>query len=423
MKVDESARRFGACLVAGCACFTYATAAHADWEVIPDITLEAETNDNPTLNVSSGALPGTEPTVDSASRLLADVVLRLTRAEPRGEISFAPRVRGDASMDEDARAFESTDVFLRSNGVHRGQTVRVGYSADVARERILGVEFLETLPTGVVGDDPSAIATTQVGANERRTRVGVAPYVDIELSSRGTIRLDGRIVDVDYDGGVGDGRTDFLERAIGGEYQRNLDERGTLAVRLFATGYEAALNNNLTDTRGFELIYAREVSDLWSWTVNGGTQRSDFALTTGGRRIRGTDNTGTFGIGATKRGELSGMRAELQRRMSPDALGFVAPRDELRLSWQRMLSPRVNGRMVLRAIDAEGVPTVVDSDRRYGRAEFDVEWRFRQQWWFVAGYAHATVRSALAVSGAESNALTLGVRYRGGNVQTGALTL
>ena len=109
--------------------------------------------------------------------------------------------------------------------------------------------------------------------------------------------------------------------------------------------------------------------------------------------------------------------------MSPDALGFVAPRDELRLSWQRMLSPRVNGRMVLRAIDAEGVPTVVDSDRRYGRAEFDVEWRFRQQWWFVAGYAHATVRSALAVSGAESNALTLGVRYRGGNVQTGALTL
>jgi hypothetical protein len=78
--------------------------------------------------------------------------------------------------------------------------------------------------------------------------------------------------------------------------------------------------------------------------------------------------------------------------------------------------------MVLRAIDAEGLPTVVDSDRRYGRAEFDVEWEFRGQWWFVAGYAHATVRSALAFD-AESNAVTLGVRYRGRSTRAGGLTL
>jgi hypothetical protein len=422
MKRHECARRLGACLLLGCACVTYATAARADWEAVPDITLEAETNDNPALD-GFGTTPGTDSGVGSASRLLADVVLRLRRAEPRGEISFEPRVRGDAYMDEDARGFESTDVFLRSNGVHRGQTVRVGYAADIARERILGIEFLETLPTDPVGDDPTAIATAQVGANERRTRVGVAPYVDIELSSRGAIRLDGRIVDIDYAGGGATGRTDFLERAIGGEYRRNLDERGTLAVRAFATGYEAAVNNNVTDTRGVELIYSREASELWSWSINGGTQRSDFALSAAGRRIRGTDNTPTFGIAATKRGEVSGMRAELQRRMSPDALGFVAPRDEVRLSWQRMLSPRVNGRMVLRAIDAEGLPTVVDSDRRYGRAEFDVEWRFREQWWFVAGYAHATVRSAVAFD-AESNAVTLGIRYRGRSARPGGgLTL
>jgi hypothetical protein len=325
-------------------------------------------------------------------------------------------------MDEEARGFESTDVFLRSNGVHRGQTVRVGYAADIARERILGIEFLETLPTDPVGDDPTAIATTQVGSNERRTRVGVAPYLDIELSSRGALRLDGRIVDIDYAGGGGAGRTDFLERAIGGEYRRNLDERSTLAFRAFATGYEAVLNNNVTDTRGVELIFSREANELWSWSIAGGTQRSDFAVSTAGRRVRGTDNARTFGISATKRGEVSGMRAELRRRMSPDALGFVAPRDEVRLSWQRMLSPRVNGRMVLRAIDAEGLPTVVDSDRRYGRAEFDVEWEFRGQWWFVAGYAHATVRSALAFD-AESNAVTLGVRYRGRSTRAGGLTL
>ncbi len=98
------------------------------------------------------------------------------------------------------------------------------------------------------------------------------------MNSRSAVLLDGRIVDVDYESGMVLGRTDFLERAIGGEYQRTLgDQRGTLGVRVFATGYEAAINANVTDTRGVELSYARDMSELWSLNVSGGTQRSDFA--------------------------------------------------------------------------------------------------------------------------------------------------
>jgi hypothetical protein len=327
-----------------------------------------------------------------------------------------PRVRRDAYADEDAKELESTDVFFRSSGLKRGQTVRVGYSADIARERILGVEFFETLDP--IGDDPTEIATNEIGANELRTRIGVTPFVDIELNSRTLLRLDGRIVDVDYRSGATAGRTDFLERAIGGEYRRQLnDQRGTLGVHVFATGYEAALNNNTTDTRGIELIYGRAVTELWSWSVSGGTQRSDFALSSGGRRIRGTDSSAIFGVGVSKRAEVSNMRAELRRTMSPDSLGFVAPRDEFRIAWQRMLSARLNGRMVLRAIDAEGLPTVVNSERRYGRAELDIEWQFSPTWWFTAGYAHSTARSSTALDSTDSNALTVGVRYRGRSTQ------
>ena len=87
------------------------------------------------------------------------------------------------------------------------------------------------------------------------------------------------------------------------------------------------------------------------------------------------------------------MRAELARRMSPDALGFVAPRDEVRVSWQRAMSARVNGGLALRAIDAEGSPDIVNSGRRYGRAELDIEWQLRPTWSFVAAYAYATALS------------------------------
>jgi hypothetical protein len=412
MRRHECARRLGACLIFGCACVGYAARGYAEWEVIPDVRLTAETNDNPSLN-----MVGPTQLVDTASRFLADAALEIRNAEPRGEIMFAPRVRTDAYAEDEAQALESTDLFLRSSGVHRGQTVRIGYTADLASERILGVEFLDTMPTDAIGDDPTAIVTSQVGVNEKRTRVGVLPYVEIAMNSRSEVIIDGRIVDVDYESGMALGRTDFLERAIGGEYRRMLgDQRGTLGVKVFATGYEAAINANVTDTRGVALLYSRDMSELWSWNVSGGTQRSDFAYSSGGRRIRGTEDTPIFDLGIRKQGERSSMRAELARRMSPDALGFVAPRDELRVSWQRAMSARVNGGLALRAIDAEGAPGIVNSGRAYGRAELDVEWQLRPTWSFIAAYAYATALSEdelVANDGSESNAVTIGIRYRG----------
>ena len=171
------------------------------------------------------------------------------RAARRAHVRAA-RAPRHVSPKRRRRALESTDVFLRSSGVYRGQTVRVGYSADIARERILGVEFLETLPT----------RSSTIRAPSRRARSASTSCARAsasrrtsrsQLNSRGTFRLDGRLVDVDYESGATAGRTDFLDRELGGEYRRAArDQRGTLGVRVFATGYEAALNNNTTDTRG-----------------------------------------------------------------------------------------------------------------------------------------------------------------------------
>jgi hypothetical protein len=408
-------------MIAGCACVSHGTRVQAAWETIPDVTLKAEMNDNPALNTIGQT---DTQVIDEASRLLADASVRIRKAEPRGEITFEPRVRGDMYAEEEARILESTDLFLRSNGVHRGQTVELGYSADLAREQIVGVEFLETLPTDPIADDPSAIATTQVGINEQRTRIGIAPYVEIAMNSRSTVILDGHIIDVDYASGQLAGRTDFLERAIGGEYRRLLgDQRGSFGVHVFASGYEATINANTTDTRGIDLIYSRTMTELWSWNLSVGTQRADFAVNTGGRRVRGTQDTPTFAFGVTKRGERSTMHSELVRRMSPDALGFVAPRDEIRVGWTRMMSARVSGRLGLRGIDAEGVPLILGSDRQYGRIELALDWELRPTWSFVASYAYARAESEVTVGDpADSNALTLGIRYHGRTMRPSALT-
>jgi hypothetical protein len=100
--------------------------------------------------------------------------------------------------------------------------------------------------------------------------------------------------------------------------------------------------------------------------------------------------------------------------MSPDALGFVAPRDEIRIGWTRMMSARVNGRLGLRAIDAQGVPLVLGSDRQYGRLELALDWALRPTWSFVASYAYARAASDVTIGdAAESNTWTLGIRYHG----------
>jgi hypothetical protein len=196
-----------------------------------------------------------------------------------------------------------------------------------------------------------------------------------------------------------------------------LNERGTIGVRVFATGYEATANSNVTDTQGIALSYGRELSEVWSWNVSGGMQSADFALTSAGRRIRGSNDAGTFSVALHKRGEVSGMRAELARRMSPDAVGVVVARNELRLAWDRSFSSRLDGRFVLRAIETDSVSAIAESERRYGRAELDIGWRFNGPWSFVAGYAYATARSGSQTESAASNALTLGVRYQGGPSQ------
>jgi predicted porin len=85
------------------------------------------------------------------------------------------------------------------------------------------------------------------------------------------------------------------------------------------------------------------------------------------------------------------------------------------------MSARVNGRLAMRAIDAEGVPGVIGSERRYGRLELGMDWALRPTWSFIASYAFAKARSDVTVGDpADSNAIRIGIRYHGRSATPGA---
>jgi hypothetical protein len=78
------------------------------------------------------------------------------------------------------------------------------------------------------------------------------------------------------------------------------------------------------------------------------------------------------------------------------------------------MSPRVDGRLAVRAIDAEGLPGVAGSERRYGRMELGMDWAIRPTWSFIASYSYAKNSSDLTTGDpADSNAIRIGVRYHG----------
>ena len=85
-----------------------------------------------------------------------------------------------------------------------------------------------------------------------------------------------------------------------------------------------------------------------------------------------------------------------------------------------MMSQRVAGRLGLRAIDAEGLPDVPGSDRRYGRLELGLDWALRPTWSFIASYSYAKARSDFTIGDpADSNAVRIGVRYHGRSEKPG----
>lgn len=412
MTRSHAGRRFALCT---CMAVLAASAARADWEFAPEISIEAESDDNPRLiDDDTAAALGQD---DAATRLLAEARLRFSNAGPRGRLALAPALRTDAYMDEADDDLQSTDGFLRSSGQYRWERSLAGFDADFRNERILGSEFLTAAQDDFDLADPSPTDTVLLGLNERRRRMIVTPYTEITTGGQHTLRFDARLQDVSYDGDVPTARSDFTEGALGAEYVRRLDARNTLSGGARVARFEADRNGNETDTVAVELGFSRSLSALWSLNLSVGAQSSDATfLDAEGLVTMRTDDNATFGLGLRKRSELARLNVDLQRDVSPDSFGFLAVRNQLRLSMVRQMSPNLSGLFAVRAIETDGAGDDSARDRSFGRLELGLDWTFAELWSLLVEYGYATRRDDfvdIASVDARSNTFSLGFVYRG----------
>jgi hypothetical protein len=389
--------------------------ADADWDFVPQIDLTAESNDNPRL-LNRAAIAALGIDDEPATRLYADFRLRFENSGPRGEALIEPAIRSDAYMRDENEALESNDFYLRSRGEHRWIKSSAGYSIDLARERILGTEFLSAASVASDIDDPPVVDSVLLGNNERRRRAVISPYVETSIGERTSFRLDLRLLDADYESDVATGRSDFDDQRAEISIIRDLSERGAVSGGVYGSRFEAAANRNLTDTTGVAVGYARDVSQQWAVEASVGAERSEFRYIDADAvvpvPVTGSDSNLAFNVGLSRTTEISRADIVVGRSVNPDSFGFLTARNELRTGYRRDLTPRLAGGLALRFIDTSGLESERDVDRDYGRVELDLSWDLDPRWALISAYTYSRYKTATPRASAHSNALSVGFRYR-----------
>jgi hypothetical protein len=388
-----------------------AHAANADWEVVPDIEMTLEARDNPRLN--EGQLVAND---DASSRMLFDGRFAASNVSERGEMFIQPRLRLDAYTDADDDELESDDYFFDMRGRRRWETASAGFFSYFSRESILHSEILEPAPIDPDVEEPVDADTGQlVQLDEHRNRLTLGPYVDVQISERSTLTFDARHIDVDYSGTPVLGRTDFDDTRFSTGISRKIDDRNRAGAKLFVQDFEADATQNQTDTLGLEGTFSRIISEIWTFTLATGVQRSDITfLNSVGVFDDEVETNYTLGLGFRKRADRSRLNLDIRRLIDPNSSGFLEQRNEFRMSMRRQMNQRLIGGFGFRAIDTNAVTDELPVlTRDYARIGLSLEWALSRQWGLRLGYDGIYQKFQDQTRDETSNSVSVGLNYRG----------
>ena len=407
-----STKAIGVCLLVAGSIATYE--AQAVWDIVPEVEMAVEIDDNPRLGVDvvAAAAP------NDGTKTVVDGRVDLSNIGQRGEIFFQPRARVDAYAESENEDLESEDLFLRANGEYRWQMASLGFASYFSSESILSSELEDALPLDPNLVDPIDTSSGNVDVvNEDRNRAIFAPYVEFGISQRNSFLFETRFIDATYTGDANQAsdRSDFTDTLFAAGIVRNLDERNVVTARLRASQFEAAANQNVTDTFAVEGTFTRPINELWSMNLGVGVQRSDYAFVDeDGEFIDNADTNYSLDLRFEHRTELTIQNFSIRRSMNPNSLGFLVERNEIAYNVSRQITPRITGIVGARAIQSRTLDNIKqDNDRDYARAQVGVEWGLTQNWVVSADYIYTFQEFASQTRDTNSNAFIIGVNYRG----------
>jgi hypothetical protein len=387
------------------------TESYAAWEVIPELSITAGSDDNLRL------LPDEAPDLGTSGMTLLDAQVTLSSTGNRGNLFFEPRIRAESYSNTADDVFDGRDAFVYLSGARQFRLGNLGFRTDFDRQDVKDAELTEASPDDPDIDEPVDPDTGRLlFVNQNRERLIVTPYADFELSERSSVLLEAQLMGITYGDVQLSGRADFENSLFAAGIVRRVDERTDVSARVVVQRYEADFNQNETDTVGVEGVFRRPLSRRgWSFELTTGVSRSDFTFLSGDQLFENADTSFTYGVRFRNRTDRNTVNIDALRETNPNAGGYLFLRDEIRVYMRRSMSERLTGAIGLRAYTTETLDDFVQSDERdYARLELEMEWAIAQRVFLNGGYTFTSQEFADVVPiKASSNSIYLGLTYRG----------
>jgi hypothetical protein len=355
-----------------------ALAGAAQWKVVPQVALGADSDSNRRLlleprQTTSAVLGGT---------------LAIARASEVSTLALTPRATVSRYSGEDA--LDSNDWGVNALYRHRGERLTLEVTGGLADDSTLVTELGET---------------GFVEGNTRRRSTQASVSLTQFLSARHMLQYQIGADEVEYDRSAGTGLLGYRYPSASLRYVMSATPRLETTFAINAARLDAPESRLQSDTRGAQLGFRYHISERFDLEA-----RTGHSTTTARGR---SDAKQSFFSSLSWHDERSRFELSLSRDIEPSGRGVLVNADDLRLAFSRNLSERLELDASVRASRREDLQfDLRRNEYRYGAASLGLSWKLDDSWTlgFAGVYAHQDYE--LAQEGADGHRYGFNLSWR-----------
>lgn len=329
-----------------CVAVLPAVASAAQWTLVPQVSLAADTDSNRRLR----------PEPHESQAALVSGSLALARLTEIGSFALVPRVSIARYSGEDA--LDSDDWGVLTSFRRSGERFNVDAQAGISDDSTLVTEPGET---------------GFVEGNTRRRASSVNASFTQYVSTRHLFQYQLGAVDIDYQQTRGTGLVGYRYPSVAVTYAYSATPRLETTLSASAARLEAPDIRMRSDTRGVQIGFRYRISERFR--LDGRVGRSE-------TESRGrSDAQQSYHAGLSWEGELSRLELSGSRDVEPSGRGVLVNADDLRVTWSRELGERLRLDSTLRASRREDLDiTLRRNEYRYGAFVTAISYRLDEAW-------------------------------------------
>jgi hypothetical protein len=393
--------------------FCIGSADAADWQWDPEVILSGNYNTNyglDSLGAQNISVAGTS----------VDASMHASLLDPTTRFEITPRVRTVYYPGQ--TEFDANDAYVNSQFQQSWQRANFTLTGIFWSQDILQ-SFLPTTNVGTpLGQNSPGGDLAVVNERVRQDLLILTPSASFDLSPRETLEIQAGYLGVDYSQAVANQAENFKNYSGSVGLGFAVTAQSTVTVRVNGSDLRPE-SGSTANTYGGEGEWRTHLSEVMQAYAKLGLEHTSFGTVQAASVTAGSPMTSVSGgspvtsvsggFGISRKFFAYDLFADFSRSVSPDSVGAVVARDDLRVRLEHKFSARTSGYVGLRGINQTALGNSAGfAAQRYGQAALGFEWRIFRQFSVISQYAYTTLKDANVGQAAGSNAVTISLDYQ-----------